>query len=49
MGRVLKWIVYLLVFLAILLVLYAYLGPILGVDFSARPENSVEPILLNLE
>lgn len=49
MGRLIKWVLYLLILLAVLLVLYAYVGPFLGVDFSARPEDHVETIQLNLE
>jgi len=49
MGRVIKWILYLLVFLAVLLVLYAYVGPFLGVDFSARPTAQIETLQIELE
>lgn len=49
MGRLIKWIVYLLIVLTILLVLYAYVGPFLGVDFAARPEDQLEMISLQPE
>ncbi len=49
MGRLIKWLIYLVILLAILLVLYAYVGPFLGVDFSARPESQVETISLQPE
>ncbi len=49
MGRLIKWIVYLLIILTILLVLYAYIGPFLGVDFSARSEDQLELITLQPE
>ena len=49
MGRLIKWLFYLVVLAAILLVLYAYVGPFLGVDFSARPESQTETITLQPE
>lgn len=49
MGRLLKWLIYLVILLAVLLVLYAYIGPFLGVDFSARPEPRSDAISLQPE
>lgn len=49
MGRVLKWLLYLIVLAAILLVIYAYAGPFLGVDFSARPVDQLTPVTLQPE
>ena len=49
MGRLIKWLIYLVILLALLLVLYAYVGPFLGVDFSARPEAQADTISLQPE
>lgn len=35
MARIIKWLIYLAVLAAIALVVYAYLGPFFGADFSA--------------
>lgn len=49
MGRLIKWLFYLLVLAAILLVLYAYVGPFLGVDFSSQTETTNVPVEIILE
>lgn len=49
MGRLIKWLLYIVVLLAVLLVLYAYVGPFLGVDFSARVEEQSETVILQPE
>lgn len=49
MGRVLKWLLYLIVLAAVLLVIYAYAGPLLGVDFSARSVDQLTPVTLQPE
>lgn len=49
MGRILKWLFYLLVLAGLFLVAYAYVGPFLGVDFSARPEPVSVPVGLGLD
>ncbi|MDG2341433.1 MAG: hypothetical protein P8L32_09600 [Paracoccaceae bacterium] len=49
MGRLIKWLFYIVVLLASLLVLYAYIGPFLGVDFSARVEKKSEAVVLQPE
>lgn len=49
MGRLIKWLFYLLILAAILLVLYAYAGPFLGVDFSAIQNERSTPITINTE
>ncbi|SMC43617.1 hypothetical protein [Primorskyibacter flagellatus] len=47
MGRILKWVFYLLVLGAIALVAYAYVGPFFGADFSAPASEIREPVTLN--
>lgn len=47
MGRILKYLIYLTILLAIGLVGYAYLGPWFGVDFSARQSEIVLPVVLD--
>ncbi|MGR3468372.1 MAG: hypothetical protein ACU0CI_10860 [Shimia sp.] len=49
MLRILKYLVYLLVLAAIGLVVYAYIGPILGADFSPPIETRSVPIELPLD
>ena len=49
MGRLIKWLFYLLILAAILLILYAYAGPYLGVDFSAIQSEQSTPITINTE
>jgi hypothetical protein len=41
MARLIKWLIYLGIFVFLCLVAYAYLGPIFGVDF-APPERVIE-------
>jgi hypothetical protein len=48
MGRIIKWLFYLLVLAGLFLVAYAYVGPFLGVDFSAQPETTSVPVGLGL-
>ena len=38
MGRIIKWLIILIILAGLGLVAYAYLGPLLGADFSA-PQN----------
>ena len=49
MGRILKWLFYLLVLGAIVLVAYAYVGPFFGADFSAPAGEIREPVTLHAE
>ncbi|WP_170381379.1 hypothetical protein [Ruegeria atlantica] len=49
MGRVIKFLLYLICLSFIGLVAYAYLGPFFGVDFSAPQEEIREPVILNVE
>ena len=47
MGRILKWLFYLLVLAAIALVAYAYLGLWFGVDFSPPQSEIRQPVELD--
>lgn len=44
MGRIIKWLFYLLVLGGIALVAYAYLGPFFGVDFSPPQVEFRQPV-----
>lgn len=46
MGRLIKWLFYLLVLAAVLLVAYAYVGPYFGVDFSPAQAEIRQPVNL---
>ena len=41
MARLIKWLFYLAILAFILLVIYAYLGPFFGADFSP-PSNEIQ-------
>lgn len=47
MGRLLKWLFYLLVLASLALVAYAYVGPIFGADFSPPQTERRLPIQLD--
>ncbi|MDC0656840.1 MULTISPECIES: hypothetical protein [unclassified Leisingera] len=49
MGRLIKYLVYLLVLAAIGLVGYAYVGPWFGADFSAPSSEVRKPVVLNAD
>lgn len=49
MGRILKYLFYLLVLGALALVAYAYVGPFLGVDFSPQQGEIRQRILLDAQ
>lgn len=49
MGRILKFLVYLIALSFIALAVYAYLGPYFGVDFSAPQEEVRKPVTLNAD
>lgn len=49
MWRIIKFLLYLLVFGFIGLLLFAYFGPFLGVDFSAPSQAVQLPVDLNAE
>ncbi|NVO54985.1 hypothetical protein HW561_04170 [Rhodobacteraceae bacterium B1Z28] len=49
MGRLIKFLIYLICLGFIGLVAYAYVGPFFGADFSA-PQNEIrEPVILNVD
>ena len=47
MGRLIKFLVYLVILCGIGLVGYAYLGPFFGADFSAPQSEIREPVTLD--
>lgn len=49
MGRLIKFLVYLLCLCVIGLVGYAYVGPFFGVDFSAPQSEVTQPVILNAD
>ena len=49
MGRILKYLFYLVVLAGIALVAYAYVGPFLGADFSPPQEEVRERVILNAD
>ncbi|WP_200876054.1 hypothetical protein [Ruegeria halocynthiae] len=49
MGRLIKFLLYLVCLCFIGLAGYAYLGPFFGADFSAPQDEIREPVILNVE
>ncbi len=47
MGRIFKWLIILLLLAAIALVIYAYIGPFLGADFSAPQTEIRQKVILD--
>ncbi|MBY6119232.1 hypothetical protein [Mameliella alba] len=47
MGRLIKWLFYLLVLGALVLVAYAYVGPFFGADFSPPQSERRLPVQLD--
>lgn len=47
MGRLIKWLFYLLILGAVALVAYAYLGPLVDPDFSPKPQEQRIPVELD--
>ncbi|MCT4559424.1 MAG: hypothetical protein N4A61_15350 [Pelagimonas sp.] len=47
MGKLLKWLIYLVILGGLGLVAYAYLGPLFGVDFSPPQEEIRMPVDLD--
>lgn len=47
MGRILKYLFYLIVLAVIALIAYAYVGPYLGADFSPPRQEVREKVILN--
>lgn len=49
MGRLFKYLIYLIILAAIGLVGYAYLGPWFGADFSPPQSEIRTPVILNAD
>jgi len=49
MGRLIKFLLYVICLAFIGLVAYAYLGPYFGADFSAPQSEISEPVILNVD
>ena len=49
MGRLLKFVVYVICLVFIAIVGYAYLGPWFGADFSPDPSEIRKPVRLNAD
>ena len=49
MGRVIKWLIYLLIIGGLALVAYAYIGPYFGADFSPPPTEVRKPVTLDAD
>ena len=47
MGRLFKYLIYLIILAALGLVAYAYVGPWFGVDFSAPQSQITLPVVLD--
>lgn len=47
MGRIIKWLFYLVILAGVALTAYAYLGPFFGADFSPPTEVVREPVTLD--
>lgn len=47
MGRIVKWLLYLLALGAIALIAYAYVGPYFGADFSPPQTEVRQPVELD--
>jgi hypothetical protein len=49
MGRIFKWLFYLLIVGAFVLVGYAYIGPFFGADFSPPTSEITQPVELDAD
>lgn len=47
MGRVIKWLIYLIILAALALIAYAYIGPFFGADFSAPLQEIRQPVTID--
>ncbi|HKK97975.1 MAG TPA: hypothetical protein VJ928_07315 [Marivita sp.] len=47
MGRIVKWLIYLILLGGLALVAYAYLGPYFGADFSPPQTEVRQPVTLD--
>lgn len=49
MGRIVKWLIYLLILGALALIAYAYIGPYFGADFSPPQTEVRQPVTLDAD
>ncbi|WP_292293329.1 hypothetical protein [Marivita sp.] len=49
MGRMIKWLIYLLIIGALALIAYAYIGPYFGADFSPPQTEVRQPVTLDAD
>lgn len=49
MGRIVKWLIYLLIIGGLALVAYAYIGPYFGADFSPPQTEVRQPVTLDAD
>jgi hypothetical protein len=49
MGRIIKWLIYLLILGALALIAYAYIGPYFGADFSPPQTEVRQPVTLDAD
>ncbi len=49
MGRIIKWLIYLLIIGVIALIAYAYVGPYFGADFSPPQTEVRQPVTLDAD
>ena len=49
MGRIAKWLIYLLIIGGLALVAYAYIGPFFGADFSPPQTEVRQPVTLDAD
>ena len=49
MGRLIKFLIYILIIGFLALIAYAYVGPFFGVDFSAPQVEVRQPVVLNAD
>lgn len=47
MGRIVKWLIYLLLLGGVALIAYAYIGPYFGADFSPPQTEVRQPVTLD--
>ena len=49
MGRLIKYLIYIIILAAIGLIIYAYVGPWFGADFSAPATEVRKPVVLHAD
>ncbi|PRY75326.1 hypothetical protein [Marivita geojedonensis] len=49
MGRIVKWLIYLIIIGGLALVAYAYVGPYFGADFSPPQTEVRQPVTLDAD